>query len=87
MTDTPILDYADLAGQWLLAALVVLACVVAVRAVRSAYRREEFTRMLDRVRAERDRAHHSQSIATPDAGAIGRASVTTWSDHTTESVA
>lgn len=41
VTDTPILDYADLAGQWLLAALVVLAFVVAVRAIRSAYLAEQ----------------------------------------------
>ena len=86
VTDFPIADWPEIAGHCLYLALLALAVITLWRAVASAYRREQFLRMLDRVRADRDRAHHAQSIATPDADAIGRASVTTWSDHTKESV-
>ena len=48
--------------------------------------RDGLFRELDAQRIRAD-VHHSQSIATPDADAIGTSSVTTWSDHTKESAA
>lgn len=87
MNAPPILDYPQMLGEWLYLALLALAAIALWRAVASALEREAFTWMLDRVRAESRSAHHAQSIATPDADAIGTSSVTTWSDHTKESVA